>query len=84
MLAQSFPNLEALIKESEEKIIDLNQNHAEITHLESFTSKELATLAEHFHYVKEEYMYLWNQMNGYYTILEDSEGAAKHKEQLIA
>lgn len=55
-----------------------------MTCLESFASTELVAFEDHFHYVKAEYAHLWNQMNAYYTILEDSEGATEHKEQLIA
>lgn len=51
-LAQPSPNLEALMKELEEKIINLNRNNAKVSRLEGFASVELAALVEHFHYVK--------------------------------
>lgn len=51
--------------------------------MEIFASTKLEALAKSFHYVKVEYTRLWHQMNGYYVILEDREGVAEHKEQLI-
>lgn len=83
-LTQPSPNLEAFIKESEEKIVDLHRNHTEVTYLEGFVSAELVTLAELFHYVKVEYTHLLHQMNGCYALLEENEGVVEHQEQLIA
>lgn len=83
-LSQPIPNLEALIAESEAKVVNLKQDHAEATRLESFINTELAVLAEHFNYVKSEYMRLANHMSAYYAILEDNECATENKEHLIA
>lgn len=83
-LSLPTPALEALITELEVKMVNLRRDHAEATLLESLASIELGALAEHFHYVKAEYMHLWNRMNACYTIQEDNKGATKHKEHLIA
>lgn len=83
-LSQPTPNIEALIAKLEAKIVNLKQDHAEATCLESFASVELVALVDHFHYVKSEYTYLWNRMNACYAILQDNEYATENKEHLIA
>lgn len=40
-------------------------------------------LAERFHYIKMKFSCLWDQLNGYYAMLDDSEGIVEHKEQSI-
>lgn len=83
-LSQPTPNIEAFVVASEVKVVNLKQNHDVASHLESFANVELEALAECFHYVKLEYIRLWDRLHNYYDILEDSECAFQNNENLIA
>lgn len=61
----------------------MNRIHVETTHRDSFASAELEKLAERFYYIKIECTRLWNELNDYTAILEDSEGGVEHKTQLF-
>lgn len=82
-LAQLSPDLEALIKELEEKIADLNRIHEETTRWDSFSSAESEMLVECFYYIKTECTRLWHELNGYTAILENTEGGVVYRIQLI-
>lgn len=82
-VTQLTPKLETFVVASEVKFVSLKQEHDETSCFESLEDVELEVLIDHFHYLKLEFMQLWDRLHDCYAILEDNVCASENVEVLI-